>query len=69
MPRVTVEWLSTRSKEQRQMLAERITASVADVTGCELQQVTIVFNEVDPEHQSKGGVFWSEILKSKEQPT
>lgn len=66
MPRVTVEWLAIRSPEQRADLARRITDSVVEVTACRPDQVTVVFNEIDPGHQAKGGVFWTDILKSQE---
>ncbi|MGO8714029.1 MAG: tautomerase family protein [Rhizomicrobium sp.] len=67
MPRVNVEWLSTRTSAQRQSLAKLITKAVVDVTACRPDQVTVVFHEIDPAYQAKGGVFWSELLaQSKE---
>jgi 4-oxalocrotonate tautomerase len=66
MPRVTVEWLAIRSPEQRADIARKFTDAMVEVTGCQPDQVTVVFNEVDPRHQAKGGVFWTEILTSQE---
>lgn len=65
MPRINVEWLAIRSEEQRRALAERITQAVMDTAGVEADAVTVVFHEIDPELQAKGGVFWSERLAAK----
>ena len=65
MPRVRVEWLNTRTAEQRADLARRITESMVDVAGVRPEQVTVVFEEIDPSMQSKGGVFWEDILKQE----
>ena len=65
MPRVRVEWLSTRTAEQRQTLADRITKAMVDVTDVQPDQVSIVFEEISPHLLAKGGVFWSERLKEK----
>lgn len=64
MPRVTVEWLAIRSEAQRRDLAERITKDVCEAANVTADAVTVVFREVDPAHQAKGGVFWSERLES-----
>ena len=65
MPRIKVEWLSTRTDEQRQTLVDTITKAFVDIVGVQTDQVNIVFDEIPPELSAKGGVFWSEILKSK----
>ena len=69
MPRVTVEWLAIRSPKQRADVAQKITDAMVEVTNCRPDQVTVVFNEVDPAHQAKGGKFWTEILKTQESET
>lgn len=63
MPRIRVEWLNTRTAEQRREIAQRITAAFVDVVSVRPDQVTVVFEEIDPRLQAKGGVFWDEILK------
>ena len=65
MPRIKVEWLATRTDEQRQALVDSITKAFVDIVGVRQDQVNIVFDEIPPELSAKGGVFWSEILKSK----
>lgn len=65
MPRVTVEWLAIRSEAQRREVAKKITSAVAETVAVAPDAVTVVFREVDPDHQSKGGVFWSERLDSE----
>ena len=62
MPRIRVEWLNTRSEAQRRDVARRITEAFVDVVSVKPDQVTVVFEEIDPSHQAKGGVFWNEIL-------
>lgn len=66
MPRIRVEWLSIRTDEQRQALADRITQAFVEVAKVQPDQVNIVFEEIDPKHQAKGGIFWSERLKNKD---
>ena len=65
MPRVRVEWLNTRTEEQRADLARRITDAMVAVVDVKPDQVTVIFDEIDPRHQAKGGVFWSDILKQR----
>ena len=42
MPRIKVEWLSTRTDEQRQTLVDTITKAFVDVVGVKPDQVNIV---------------------------
>ncbi|HVU09906.1 MAG TPA: tautomerase family protein [Phototrophicaceae bacterium] len=65
MPRVHVEWLATRTQEQREELARRITDDFVEVAGVQREQVTVVFHEQDPAHVIKGGVPWTEILAQR----
>jgi 4-oxalocrotonate tautomerase len=62
MPRIRVEWLNTRTEQQRRAIARRITEAFVEVVSVKPDQVTVVFEEIDPSHQAKGGVFWNEIL-------
>lgn len=65
MPRVRVEWLSTRTAEQRRDLAKRITEVMVDVAAVQPNEVTVVFEEVEPRLMAKGGIFWDEILAKR----
>ncbi|MBW1700264.1 MAG: tautomerase family protein [Deltaproteobacteria bacterium] len=65
MPRVRIEWLSTRTAEQRKALVERITEAFVDIVDLQPDQISIVFEEIPPELSAKGGIFWSERLKEK----
>ena len=62
MPRVRIEWLNTRTEQQRRKIAKRITDAFTEVVSVKPEQVTVVFEEIDPRLQAKGGVFWNEIL-------
>jgi 4-oxalocrotonate tautomerase len=62
MPRIRVEWLNTRTEQQRREIAQRVTDAFVEVVSVKPEQVTVVFEEIDPSHQAKGGVFWNEIL-------
>lgn len=65
MPRIRVEWLNTRTEGQRREIAKRITDAFVDVVAVRPDQVTVVFEEIDPRLQAKGGVFWNELLKKR----
>ncbi len=65
MPRIRVEWLNTRTAEQRREIAQRVTQAFVDVVAVRPDQVTVVFEEIDPRLQAKGGVFWNELLKNR----
>ncbi len=56
MPRIRVEWLSTRTDEQRQQLVDTITKAFVDIVGVQPDQVNIVFEEIPPELSAKGGI-------------
>ena len=55
MPRIIVEWLEGRSKEQRDKLSEKITEDVVEVVGVDREKVTIVFKENSPDKLYKAG--------------
>lgn len=65
MPRVRIEWLATRTDEQRRLLVNRITDAFVEVVGVKPDQVNVIFDEIDPHLSAKGGVFWSERLRDK----
>jgi 4-oxalocrotonate tautomerase len=55
VPRITIEWFNTRTDEQRQELAKRITEAVVDVVGVKPEDVAIRFDEFDPRLFARGG--------------
>ncbi len=57
MPRIRVEWFNTRSQEQRQELARRITEAVVEVADVSPERVTIRFDEIEPTLFAHGGVL------------
>lgn len=65
MPRVRIEWLNTRTQEQRQALVNKITEAFVEVVKVRPDQVNIVFDEISPHLSAKGGIFWSEMLEKK----
>jgi len=65
MPRVKIEWLNTRTQEQRQALVNKITEAFVEIVRVRPDQVNIVFDEIPPHLSAKGGVFWSEMGEKK----
>jgi 4-oxalocrotonate tautomerase family enzyme len=63
MPTIRLQWLNTRTDKQRRELAKRFTQAMVDVVGVSKDIVHVIFDEVDPRHHAKGGVFYSDILK------
>lgn len=55
MPRIIIEWLEGRTKEQRQKVVNDITNSFVKNINLKPEQITIVFKENFPEMQYKGG--------------
>lgn len=55
MPRITIEWIKGRSKEQRQKIVNDITNSFIKNDNLKSDQITIVFRENSSEMQYKGG--------------
>lgn len=48
MPFVTIDWAVGRSAEQKQAVAERITAALSEIGAVAPKDVWIVFNDVEP---------------------
>ena len=65
MPRIRIEWLATRTQEQRQALVNKITEAFVEIVKVRPDQVNIVFEEIPPHLLAKGGKFWSEIPEEK----
>jgi 4-oxalocrotonate tautomerase len=68
MPRVRIEWLSTRTEEQRRVLAKKITRALEETVGVKPDDVTVVFEEIAPHLMAKGGTLCSEQLNDKKHP-
>ncbi len=64
MPRVTIEWLAGRSKDQRDSIAREITDAVVRNAKVRPDQVTVVFKENLPEFQYKGGENYRPVAPS-----
>jgi len=61
MPRIIIEWLEGRNKEQRQNVVDDITKSFVKNINLKPEQITIVFKENLPEMQYKGGKNYKPI--------
>ena len=61
MPRINIEWLEGRSKEQRKKIVDDITNSFVKNDNLRPEQITIVFKENLPEMQYKGGKNYKPI--------
>lgn len=61
MPRITIEWLEGRSKEQRDQIAKEITNTFVRVVDVRPDQVTIVFRENSPDFQYKAAENYKRI--------
>ena len=66
MPRIRIEWLASRTDEQRREIARKITDVFTETIQIPKEQVNIIFDEIDPKLYVKGGTFWSDILEKKE---
>jgi phenylpyruvate tautomerase PptA (4-oxalocrotonate tautomerase family) len=64
MPRIIVEWLAGRSKNQRDTIAQEITDAFVKNAKVRPDQVTVVFKENLPELQYKGGESYKPIIKT-----
>ncbi|MFD9903147.1 4-oxalocrotonate tautomerase family protein [Streptomyces sp. NPDC059063] len=69
MPVVTVDWWTGFGTEERRELARRLTASVAAVTGCRPDSVTVIIRDVEPDHWARGGVLASERTTHSSEPS
>lgn len=61
MPRIIVEWIIGRTKEQRDRVAQDITDTVVKNAMVRPDQVTILFRENPAELQYKGGQSYKPI--------
>lgn len=64
MPHIIVKMYPGRDEEQKQNLAESISKSVVDITGCEERVVSVAIEEVKPEEWDEK-VYKTDILENK----
>jgi 4-oxalocrotonate tautomerase len=57
MPYIIVKALRGRAVEQKRELARRITEATIDVYGVKPEQVSVRFEEVEPDSLAVGGVL------------
>lgn len=57
MPVVHVEWLSGRSRAQKQEMAQSITREMARIAHCAPEHIQVVFRDVDRADWAVGGVL------------
>lgn len=60
MPVVNVALYAGRSKEQKAELAQAITKAISDTAGIPDSATTVIFQDVDKDNWSNGGVLASE---------
>ncbi len=60
MPIVNIDWLDTRTVEQKRELARRVTDLFVEVAGCPPEAVTVIFTD-HPRHDiAKAGALLSD---------
>ena len=60
MPIVNIDWVDTRTVEQKREVAKRVTDAMVEVTGCSPEVVTIIFTD-HPKHDiAKAGSLLSD---------
>jgi 4-oxalocrotonate tautomerase len=65
MPVITVDMWKGRTKEQKKMLAEKITTATMDAISCPKDAVQVILNEVDKDNWMIGGKLCSESMPGK----
>ncbi|MEK9676036.1 MAG: 2-hydroxymuconate tautomerase [Chloroflexota bacterium] len=60
MPVVNVALYAGRTKEQKAELAQAITKAISDTAGIPDSATTVIFQDVDKDNWSNGGVLASE---------
>lgn len=56
MPIVTVQMLEGRTDEQKRALVEKVTEAVAETTNVPKDRVSVIIQEMAPNHFARGGV-------------
>lgn len=60
MPIIRIEMLEGRSETQKQELAETLSRETARITGCSLEVITVVIEEVKRENWAVAGRLLSQ---------
>lgn len=60
MPIIRVEMFAGRSEEQKRELVEALSKETARVTGCSLDAVFVVINDIPKENWGVGGMLCSD---------
>lgn len=55
MPIVTIDMWAGRTKEQKEMLIEKVTRAVVDSVGCPPEAVHMIIREVEKSNWGMGG--------------
>jgi 4-oxalocrotonate tautomerase family enzyme len=66
MPRMQIEWIEGRTKEQQDEVARRITQVFVDVINAEPMSVSISFRENSSDNMYRGGKSLTVIRKEKQ---
>ena len=64
MPQVQITILEGRTTEQKRRVAERITQTLVEEIGTNLENISIAFIEVPPASYSLGGILMLDRKKS-----
>lgn len=56
MPIVTIQLLEGRTDEQKKALVEKVTEAVAETTNASKDRVSVIIQEMSPNHFGVGGV-------------
>lgn len=49
MPIVNIDWLDTRTVEQKRVIARKVTEALVEASGCTPEAVTVIFSD-HPRH-------------------
>jgi 4-oxalocrotonate tautomerase len=63
MPRINIEWVEGRTKEQRDELARKITQACIDVINVPAESVSISFRENKAENMYRAGKSLADLKK------
>lgn len=58
MPIVSIDWFEGRSVEQKQEIAQKVTDTIVEVSGCAPEAVILVFNDRPRHDIAKAGKLY-----------
>ncbi len=62
MPIITVELFKGRTLKQKREITESITASVSKIAKTPVEDITILFKDVELSDMATGGILWSDKI-------